>query len=186
MSIKGKKEEIIINNTNSNKIISPSYSSSSSIFEDINFSALFNPNDKYINSGEKTSYNFMAYDLGIFSSLSNIYKSLNIPYDKINSYCNSSIKQSNKRNRSNNENNNENAINSSNNKDSIIFTDSIIKLLLSEKESENKKLNKNTVMSLNEEDLDELLKDYSPMKIEKKYNIIINLHLFIIKFYIRL
>ena len=168
MSIRTKKKEINNNNTNNNKNISPSHSNSSSIFEDINFSALFNPNDKYINIGEKTSYDLMEYDLGIFSSLSSIYKNLNIPYDKIDSYGNSSIKQSNKKKRSNDENNNDNTMNSSNNKDNSIIPDSILKLLLSEKESENKKLNKNTVMSLNEEDLDELLKDYSPMEIEKK------------------
>ena len=46
--------------------------------------------------------------------------------------------------------------------------DVALKLLISEKESENKKLNNKKVMSLNEEDLDELLKDYSPMEIEKK------------------
>ena len=59
-----------------NKIInnSPNYSNSSSIFEDINLSALFNPHDKYIHCGEKTSYDLLSYDLGIFYSLSNICK----------------------------------------------------------------------------------------------------------------
>ena len=166
MSIRTKKEKII-NNSSSKKNISPSHSNSSSIFEDINFSALFNPNDKYINSGEKTSYDLMEYDLEIFSSLSSIYKHLNITYDKIDLYKNSLIKHSNKRVRNNDENNNYNTMNSSNNKDSI-FTDSIIKLLLSDKESGNKNSNKKTVSSLNEDELDELLKDYSPMEIEKK------------------
>ena len=166
---KGKnKDKIFKTDNNNSSNFSPESSFSSSIFENINFSALFNPHDKYIHCGEKTSYDLMTYDHGIFNSLSNIYKNLNIPYDKIDLYGNSSIKQSNKTSRNNDENNNDNTMNTSNNKDSNIFTDSIIKLLLSEKESEEKKINKKKIMSLNEEDLDELLKDYSPMEIEKK------------------
>ena len=175
MSIKTKKREKKINNTNSNKNNSPDYSSSSSIFEDINFSALFNPNDKYINYGEKTDYNLMEYDLGIFSSLSSICKNLNIS-EKLYSNKNSSAKSNKEKNKSFSENNNENTINSSNNKNNV-FTDSILNLLLSEsesgknknsqKESSIKRINKSG-FSLNEEDLEELLKDYSPMEIEKK------------------
>ena len=165
-----------------NKIInnSPNYSNSSSMFEDINFSALFNPHDKYIHCGEKTSYDLLSYDLGIFYSLSNICKNLNISYDKIYSNYNSPIQLKEKivniNNENINENLNENILNSSNNKDNI-FTDSILKILLSENDSNTKKTSerKNTNkkfnesgISLTENELDELLKDYSPMEIEKK------------------
>ena len=146
---------------------SPNFSSSSSIFEDINFSALFNPNDKYINFGEKTSYNLMSYDLGIFSSLSSICKNLNIPNDETISNNNSSLKLiSNKK--ENDENMNENIKNDNSNNKELILSDSILKILLSEndsgikkneqKETTIKKLNKSE-FTLNEEDLDELLKD---------------------------
>ena len=165
------------NNNNSDSKINNSLnysSSSSSIFEDINFSALFNPHDKYINCGEKTSYNLMSYDLGIFSSLSSICKNLNIPYDQIISSDNSSQKLKNN-NEKNNENIQGNINNGSNNKDNVL-SDSILQILLSDndsgikknnqKETTVKKINKSEV-DLNEEDLDELLKDYPLMELEK-------------------
>ena len=93
----------------------------------MNFSELFNPNDKFINSGNKTSYDLMSYNLGIFNSLSSICKNLNISYDKV---FNKELNSSNKLNLIKKENeNNENIINESNNKENI-FSDSIIKMLL--------------------------------------------------------
>ena len=74
-----KKENIKINDIiktrtknkkNPNKNNAPSTVSDSSLFDNINFSELFNPNDKFINSGNKTSYDLMSYNLGIFNSLS--------------------------------------------------------------------------------------------------------------------
>ena len=133
-----------------------SLSNSSSLFEDINFSELFNPHDKFINTGEKTSYDLMSYDLGIFSSVSSIYKALNIKMTNTNKK-NSMKELSEKKN-------DENVVNFSDNKENI-FTDSVIKLLLSEssnKKSEklsNMKIRKDSDLPLNEEDLDELLKD---------------------------
>jgi len=163
------------NNKNDNYSIY-SNSNSSSIYKDINFSALFNPNNKYINIGEKTCYNLLTYDLGIFASLSNIYKELNIPCDTAYTDYNSSLKIFD--NGYNNNENNENTINISNNKDKNIITDSIIKILLSENDSGNKNDNQKestttkklnlSGFSLNIEDIDELLKDYSPMEIDKK------------------
>ena len=90
---KKKEKEINKNNKQNN---TPKYSDSESMFEDINFSALFNPNDKFINSGEKTSYDLMTYDLGIFNSLSSIYKNLNLPYENSNQNSNSSLKLTDK------------------------------------------------------------------------------------------
>ena len=102
---------------------------------------------------------------------------MNISYEKIFNKC---LDTSNKLNLiKNNENNNdENIINESNNKENI-FTDSIIKMLLSEentaktkkdrnkiKKSTIKKLNSSGI-SLNENEIDELLKDYFPMELEK-------------------
>ena len=160
-------------NKSSNK--SPIYSDSS-FFDNINFSELFNPNDKYINIGNKTSFDLATYNLGIFNSLTTICKNLNISYEEI---FNKDLNSSNKLNLIKNEiNNNENKINESNNKENI-FTDSIIKMLLSEEKSEKslnnncdikkstiKKLNSSGI-TLNEAELDELLKDYFPMEIEK-------------------
>ena len=184
-SIIKKKEKNIIKDKNSNENFlsnnkSSSYSDSSSIFDNINFSEIFNPNDKFRNIGEQTSYDLSSYNLGTFSSLSSICKNLNISYDKI---FNKSIKFSNKLNlekkikiKENNENSNENIINTPNNKDNIL-TDSIIKILLSEENSikPRKKMSQNTIkklnssgISLNQEELDELLKDYFPMEIDKK------------------
>ena len=183
-----KKNKIKGNNDNAintkikNKIMNYSYtksplSSDSSLFENINFSELFNPNDKYINFGDKTSFDLSSYNLGIFNSISTICKNLNISYEKIFNKC---LDASNKLNLiKNNENNNdENIINESNNKENI-FTDSIIKMLLSEentaktkkdrnkiKKSTIKKLNSSGI-SLNENEIDELLKDYFPMELEK-------------------
>ena len=163
------------NNKNDNYSIY-SNSNSSSIYKDINFSALFNPNNKYIHIGEKTCYNLLTYDLGIFTSLPNIYKELNIPCDTAYTDYNSSLILID--NGYNNNENNENTINISNNKDKNIITDSIIKILLSESDSGNKNDNQKestttkklnlSGFSLNIEDIDELLKDYSPMEIDKK------------------
>ena len=183
-----KKENIKINDIiktrtknkkNPNKNNAPSTvsdSSLSSLFDNINFSELFNPNDKFINSWNKTSYDLMSYNLGIFNSLSSICKNLNISYDKV---FNKDLNSSNKLNLIKKENeNNENIINESNNKENI-FSDSIIKMLLSEentaktkknksgvKKSTIKKLN-NSGISLNEAEIDELLKDYFPMELDK-------------------
>ena len=118
----------------------------------------------------------MSYNLGIFNSLSSICKNLNISYDKV---FNKDLNSSNKLNLIKKENeNNENIINESNNKENI-FSDSIIKMLLSEentaktkknksgvKKSTIKKLN-NSGISLNEAEIDELLKDYFPMELDK-------------------
>ena len=76
-------------------------------------------------------------------------------------------------------NNDENIINESDNKENI-FTDSIIKMLLSEENTTKTKKDKSNAkkstikklhssgISLNEAELDELLKDYFPMEIDKK------------------
>ena len=158
------------NNTNTPTI------SDSSFFDDINFSELFNPNDKFRNIGDKTSYDLTSYNLGIFNSLSTICKNLNISYDKT---FNKDLTSSKKLDLKKENDNNENMINESNNKENI-FTDSIIKMLLSEentaktkkdksndKKSTIKKLHSSGI-SLNEAELDELLKDYFPMEIDKK------------------
>ena len=142
--------------------------SDSSLFDDINFSELFNPNDKFINTGEKSSYDLSSYNLGIFNSLSTICKNLNISYDKI---FNKNFISSDKLDLKKENCNNENIINDSNNKENI-FTDSVIKMLLSEEKSgkiekDKIKYNNKEGITLNENDLDELLKDYFPMKIEK-------------------
>ena len=183
-SNKGKnKDKTIKNDNNNSSNFSPESSFSSSIFESINFSALFNPNDKYIHCGEKTSYDLMSYNLGIFNSLSTICKNLNMSYDKIYSNSNSKYSSLKKRKNTNGENNDENIINNSNEKDFVI-TDSIFKMLISESDSGNKarnrstkknkkessskkKSNKSDSLSLNEDDLNELLKDYVPMEVEK-------------------
>ena len=180
-----KKENLKINNIiktrtknkNSNlKNNNSSTISDSSFFENINFSELFNPNDKYINIGNKTSYNLVSYNLGIFNSLSTICKNLNISYEKI---FNKDLNSSYKLNLNKKENDNdENTINESNNKENI-FTDSIIKMFLSEEKSAKTKKNKSGIkkstikkvnnkdISLNENEIDELLKDYFPMEIDK-------------------
>ena len=180
-----KKENIKINDIiktrtknkkNPNKNNAPSTVSDSSLFDNINFSELFNPNDKFINSGNKTSYDLMSYNLGIFNSLSSICKNLNISYDKV---FNKDLNSSNKLNLIKKENeNNENIINESNNKENI-FSDSIIKMLLSEENTAKTKKNKsgvkkstikkldNSGISLNEAEIDELLKDYFPMELDK-------------------
>ena len=179
--IKGNDDNAI-NTKIKNKIMNYSYtksplSSDSSLFENINFSELFNPNDKYINFGDKTSFDLSSYNLGIFNSISTICKNLNISYEKIFNKC---LDTSNKLNLiKNNENNNdENIINESNNKENI-FTDSIIKMLLSEENTAKTKKDKNKIkkstikklnssgISLNENEIDELLKDYFPMELEK-------------------
>ena len=92
MSSRNKKErmkkkdidEIIktINRNNSKNNNETPTISDSSFFDDINFSELFNPNNKFRNIGDKTSYDLTTYDLGIFNSLSTICKNLNISYDK--------------------------------------------------------------------------------------------------------
>ena len=180
-----KKENLKINNIiktrtknkNSNlKNNNSSTISDSSFFENINFSELFNPNDKYINIGNKASYDLVSYNLGIFNSLSTICKNLNISYERT---FNKNLNSSYKLNLNKKENNNdENIINESNNKENI-FTDSIIKMLLSEDKSaktkKNKSVNKkstikklnNSDVSLNEKEIDELLKDYFPMELDK-------------------
>ena len=143
-SNKGKnKDKTIKNDNNNSSNFSPESSFSSSIFESINFSALFNPNDKYIHCGEKTSYDLMSYNLGIFNSLSTICKNLNMSYDKIYSNSNSKYSSLKKRKNTNGENNDENIINNSNEKDFII-TDSIFKMLISESDSGNKARNRST------------------------------------------
>ena len=165
-----KNKNSNLKNNNSSTI------SDSSLFENINFSELFNPNDKYINSGNKTSYDLMSYNLGIFNSLSTICINLNISYEKI---FNKDLNSSYKLNLNEKENDNdENIINESNNKENI-FTDSIIKMLLSEDKSAKTKKNKSSIkkstikklnnsdVSLNEKEIDELLKDYFPMEIDK-------------------
>ena len=183
---KGKnKDKAIKTDNNNSDNFSPESSFSSSIFESVNFSALFNPHDKYIHTGEKTSYDLMSYNLGIFNSLSTICKNLNMPYDKIYSSSNSKYSSLKKRKNTNGENNDENIINTSNDKDKdFVITDSIFKMLISESDSGNKarnrstkknkkessskkKSNKSDSLSLNEDDLNELLKDYAPMEVEK-------------------
>ena len=72
IKMRTKNKHSNLKNNNSSTI------SDSSLFENINFSELFNPNDKYINSGNKTSYDLVSYNLGIFNSLSTICKNLNI------------------------------------------------------------------------------------------------------------
>ena len=158
------------NNTNTPTI------SDSSFFDDINFSELFNPNNKFRNIGDKTSYDLTNYDLGIFNSLSTICKNLNISYDKT---FNKDLTPSKQLDLKKENDNNENMINESNNKENI-FTDSIIKMLLSEENSAKTKKDKSndkkstikklhsSGISLNEAELDELLKDYFPMEIDKK------------------
>ena len=173
-----KKINDIIKTRTKNKSSNKSpIDSDSSFFDNINISELFNPNDKYINIGNKTSFDLTTYNLGIFNSLTTICKNLNISYEKT---FNKDLNSSNKLNLMKKENNNdENKINESNNKENI-FTDSIIKMLLSEEKSEKplkknsdvkkstmKKLNSSGI-ALNEEELDELLKDYFPMENEKK------------------
>ena len=143
-SKKGKnKDKTFKTDNNNSSSFSPESSFSSSIFESINFSALFNPHDKYINCGEKTSYDLMSYNLGIFNSLSTIFKSLNIPCHKIYSNSNSKYSSLKKRENTNGENNNENIVNNSNEKEFTI-TDSIFKMLLSESDSGNKAKNRST------------------------------------------
>ena len=118
----------------------------------------------------------MSYNLGIFNSLSTICENLNISYEKV---FNKDLNSSYKLNLTKKENdNNENIINESNNKENI-FTDSIIKMLLSEDSSAKTKRNKsgikkstikklnNSGISLNETEIDELLKDYFPMELDK-------------------
>ena len=141
--------------------------------ENINFSELFNPNDKFINNGDKTSFDLSSYDLGVFGSLTKICKNLNISYEKI---FNKDLNTAHKLNLKKENENNENIIN--NNKENI-FTDSIIKMLLSEENSEKTKKDKGNIkkstmkkihssgISLNEAELDELLKDYFPMELDK-------------------
>ena len=136
--------------------------SDSSFFENINFSELFNPNNKFINNGNKASFDLSSYNLGIFGSLKTICENLDISYEKIFNKDLSSPKQLNI-NDENISDNNEN-----------IFTDSIIKMLLKEENSAKTKKDKSNIkkssiknlqsfgISLNEEELDELLKDYSP------------------------
>ena len=143
---KGKnKDKAIKTDNNNSDNFSPESSFSSSIFESVNFSALFNPHDKYIHCGEKTSYDLMSYNLGIFNSLSTICKNLNMPYDKIYSSSNSKYSSLKKRKNTNGENNDENIINTSNDKDKdFVITDSIFKMLLSESDSGNKAKNTST------------------------------------------
>ena len=145
-SKKGKsKVKTLKTDNNNSSNFSPESSFSSSIFESINFSALFNPHDKYIHCGEKTSYDLMSYNLGIFNSLSTICKNLNMPYDKIYSNSNSKYSSLKKRKNTNGENNDENIINTSNDKDKdFVITDSIFKMLLSESDSGNKAKNTST------------------------------------------
>ena len=150
--------------------------SDSSFFESINFSELFNPNDKFRNIGDKTSYDLTLYNLGIFNSLSTICKNLDISYDETFKKDLSSSKKLDLKKENNND---ENIINESDNKENI-FTDSIIKMLLSEENTAKTKKDKSNAkkstikklhssgISLNEAELDELLKDYFPMEIDKK------------------
>lgn len=164
------KEKNIQENINNTPTISDS-----SFFENINFSELFNPNDKFRNVGNKTSFDLSGYNLGVFNSLSTICQNLNISYEKT---FNENFNSSNKLDLRKENYNNENIINESDNKENI-FTDSIIKMLLSEEKSakiksgksNTKKNNKKNInkegISLTEEELDELLKDCSPMKVEK-------------------
>ena len=180
-----KKENLKINNIiktrtknkNSNlKNNNSSTISDSSFFENINFSELFNPNDKYINIGNKTSYDLVSYNLGIFNSLSTICKNLDISYDET---FKKKLSPSKKLDLKKENNNDENIINESDNKENI-FTDSIIKMLLSEENTAKTKKDKSNAkkstikklhssgISLNEAELDELLKDYFPMEIDKK------------------
>ena len=173
LRIKRKIKKIYLNNKNNKKKNNNSKNSKSfSIFEGINNPPLFHPDDKYINYGEKTCYNLMTYDLDIFGNLAQICKQLNISYDKLYQDYHSS----NKLNYDDDDNNNnENIINSSRIRDKKIARESIFKDLLSKTESENKetkqkkkgskKLN-NSKSSLDEEDIDELLKDYSSMEID--------------------
>ncbi len=170
IKMRTKNKHSNLKNNNSSTI------SDSSLFENINFSELFNPNDKYINSGNKTSYDLVSYNLGIFNSLSTICKNLNISYEKI---FNKDLSPSYKLNLNKKENeNDENIINESNYKENI-FTDSIIKMLLSEEKSAKTKKNKSSIkkrtiqklnnsdLLLNETEIDELLKDYFPMELDK-------------------
>ena len=173
-----KKKDIdeIINIINSSNVSNTPSKSDSSFLDSINFSELFNPNDKFRNIGDKTSFDLSTYNLGIFNSLPSICKNLNISYDKI---FNKDFETSKKLDLQKENDNNENIINESSNKENI-FTDSIIKMLLSEENSaKNKKLKsninknsmkkyKNSGIKLTDAELDELLEGYFPMEIEKK------------------
>ena len=170
-----KDIEEIIKKINSPNMDSTPSKSDSSFFENINFSELFNPNDKFRNIGDKTSFDLSKYNLGIFNSLSSICKNLNISYEN---KFNKEVDKSNKLDLQKENNNNENIINESDNKENI-FSDSIIKILLSEENStkikkEKSNLNKNSIkkiknsgIKLSEAEIDELLKGYFPMEIEK-------------------
>ena len=171
-----KDIEEIIKKINSPNIDSTPSKSDSSYFENINFSELFNPNDKFRNIGDKTSFDLSKYNLGIFNSLSSICKNLNISYEN---KFNKEEDKSNKFDLQKENKNNENIINESDNKENL-FSDSIIKILLSEENStkikkEKSNLNKNSIkkiknsgIKLSEAEIDELLKGYFPMEIEKK------------------
>lgn len=173
-----KKKDIdeIIKIINSSNVSNTPSKSDSSFLDSINFSELFNPNDKFRNMGDKTSFDLSTYNLGIFNSLPNICKNLNISYEKI---FNKDFENSNKLDLQKENDNNENIINESDNKENI-FTDSIIKMLLSgdnsaknkkQKSNTNKnsmKKHKNSGIKLTDAELDELLEGYFPMEIEKK------------------
>ena len=121
-----KDIEEIIKKINSPNMDSTPSKSDSSFFENINFSELFNPNNKFRNIGDKTSFDLSKYNLGIFNSLSSICKNLNISYEN---KFNKEVDKSNKLDLQKENNNNENIINESDNKENI-FSDSIIKILL--------------------------------------------------------
>ena len=176
--MKQKDIDKIINIINSPNVDNTPSISDSSFFENINFSELFNPNDKFRNVGEKTSFDLSKYNLGIFNSLSSICKNLNISYEN---KFNRDVEKSNKLDLQKENINNENVVNESDNKENI-FSDSIIKILLSEDNSANSakikkeksNLDKNSIkkiknsgIKLSESEIDELLKGYFPMEIEK-------------------
>ena len=173
--LKKKDIDAIINIINSSNVSNTPSKSDSSFLDSINFSELFNPNDKFRNIGDKTSFDLSKYNLGIFNSLSSICKNLNISYEN---KFNKEVDKSNKLDLQKENNNNENIINESDNKENI-FSDSIIKILLSEENStkikkEKSNLNKNSIkkiknsgIKLSDAEIDELLKGYFPMEIEK-------------------
>ena len=122
--------------------------------------------DVHINSGEKTSYDLLSYDLDMFNTLSNICKNLNISYDKLYSNNNNSPKIKNLKDK-NKENNNENIIISSNDKDNININNinnsnefNCENKKTNRKKSKKKKDNESGI-SVNKDGLKKILKEYS-------------------------
>ena len=161
-----KKKDIdeIIKIINSSNVSNTPSKSDSSFLDSINFSELFNPNDKFRNMGDKTSFDLSTYNLGIFNSLPNICKNLNISYEKI---FNKDFENSNKLDLQKENDNNENIINESDNKENI-FNSAKNKKQKSNTNKNSMKKHKNSGIKLTDAELDELLEGYFPMEIEKK------------------